>query len=240
MSLRDTFVVEGQRDNFYRSWADSEFERALKSLSYTPVDVTTNENGEKEIYIDEATYGADVRIIFSAGSKSEGRYSSPDRTGGRAVINLIYNGADDPFIDRNFSGLTTRAIAEKVLLRMRKIFVHEYTHHQDELRAQAPIVGHDDILATDSQEEKDRKWGEYYNSPFEYNANFQSITSMLSRELKKNPQFWSLDDFNTFRSRAITFIEKNYPMMWKYLSPDNKKRFYKRLTQFWLDLRGSG
>jgi len=249
MPLRDVFG-EGARDSFFRERAEREYLALvdrIDSASITPHvgpdDIL--ESNEVGYFVQNATETLDLEIVFTpeGGGRPHGRYHEAYEEGGRPLIVLFYEESKERVIKRKLLAirgkLGSMAVAVRNVLHLRHYtFTHEYIHHMDKLR-----MGPHRTVQTpepdDSPDARERKMGEYYNSPLEINAYIQQMLTSMQHSISAYPEYWP-DDSREFTFRAMRFIEQNYPLAWKYFSEDTKRRVRKRVGQMWLDRRGSG
>ena len=249
MPLPELFV-EGKNDAFFRQRAAKVFESVIDNATH--VDVRIGEDqilapNEVGYLVSRITETLDMMVVFTAAKndRPSGHYYEAGSTSDyeRAVLVLFVEEEPSNLIKRKLlasrGGLKDTVLAfKKVAARKYNTFVHEYIHHLDKMRM-GPHTQSPHPTQNDSPDEKQRKWGEYYNSPLELNAYTQSMAAAIEKNVRKNPQNWPMDS-QEFHSRAMSFIEKNFPLAWKYFDDDSKRRVQKRVMQMWLDLRGSG
>jgi hypothetical protein len=254
MRLRDAFIInEGREDASHREIARNEHEKLISALPTAHVEVITGptaelSSNEVAYFIPDVLDDVDTMVVFTTPSteRPKGTFLQADSTSGREkpIVAIYQNEHPKDLIKRKLlatrGGITDAGEkAEELLRKNFPIFVHEFMHGVDLLRA--PGYKYPDVASQtgDTPEEKARKKQEYYNTELELNAFMQTAFAEVERLYQKNPAPWSINDHATFYDRVRRFVERNYPNFYKNMTPDNFKKFQKRVMQLWLDLRAS-
>jgi hypothetical protein len=241
----DESIQEGRRDQEFRQEARKVYSEILAELRKA----RDNDRRVKSLIPDrvENAYRVpgypELRLAFMPHAKSSG-------------LGKI-KGTDEPIIiigitDRQVRSTSSEDELVDIILTSaayyfethKEAFLHEFIHYLDDVRSGGRAGG--SARAADTGD-----LSAYFNSPGEYNAYYQSVMvhffDTIDKVAERRP-----DDvgkafnilyptFNDFLDAAIKQFTKSTDQVrkdfWRLLTPDNKKRFKKRVAQTWEDLR---
>lgn len=259
MRLTEFFVIEGADDAPNRQMAAYAAESLIEYFSKPrkPEYVFTDDEGNASTYF----YGKnmkeipeDLRSLFDNigffiaavppdSNRRGASYSNDGQTMPPGTMICYFKPKGEQVTEKAW-GMYVTKFANKILAQSRSALVHEFVHALDFERVKDPnyVSGgaNYDVSKLFKGDKEELK--KYVNHPLEMNALFQQYVDRIERAIDDS----GIDSFDgvkkfLFANNAQEFVKGMFdnfpPQVVSSLTPDSRRRFIKRFTQLWHDLK---